>query len=87
MATSVLILDDARNHARYRCDGNSKTWIDDGTAAAQINARLAESGGIKPSPVDGMIYTQMTHGGNDVIASYGPIVGPRPAGVDEYGRM
>ena len=37
-------------------------------------------------PFDGHRYVVRTNGNPDLVASYGPIVGPRPAGVDEYGR-
>lgn len=87
MATSVLILDDARDpYPRYRCAASTKTWVVDGNASAQLEQRLAESaGGTKPA-VDGMVYVYMRHGGDDVIASYGPIVGPLPPARDQFGR-
>jgi len=88
MASTVLILDDARDpYARYRCAGAVKTWVSDGNASAQLELRLAESeGGTRPA-VDGFVYTYMKHGDNAVIASYGPIVGPLPGvGFDVYGR-
>lgn len=83
-----LILVDARPpKAMYVCDGNTKTWVRDGDAGQQIDMRLQESAnGTRPSPWDGYTYRRFEHGGNDVIASYGPIVGPRPDFVDEYGR-
>lgn len=83
-----LVLVDARPpHAMYLCDGNTKTWVRDGDAGTQIDMRLQESkDGTVPSPWDGFTYRRFEHGGNDVIASYGPIVGPRPDFVDEYGR-
>jgi N-acetylmuramoyl-L-alanine amidase len=87
--TTVLILDDVRPpHARWRVDGNTKTWVRDGDASAQVSLRLAESnGGTVPSPVDGFTYKYLQHGSDDVIASYGPIVGPVPSGFDDYGRL
>ena len=85
--TVVLIIDDAREpFARWRCAGNTKTWVDDGNASAQLTARLEECAGGQPSPVDGFLYRHLVHGDNDVIASYGPIVGPIPLGFDQYGR-
>lgn len=39
-----------------------------------------------PSPIDGFRYATIRNGDPTFIASYGPIIGPRPAGVDEYGR-
>lgn len=87
--TTVLILDDVRPpHARWRVGPNSKTWVRDGDASQQISLRLAESnGGTVPSPVDGFTYRYLQHGSDDVIASYGPVVGPAPDGFDDYGRM
>jgi hypothetical protein len=87
MASSVLILEDANAPgAIYRCGPESKTWIRDGGMSAQVFARLDESaGGTRPA-VDGYIYHYMKNGNLDVVASYGPIVGPRPDGHDEYGR-
>lgn len=38
------------------------------------------------SPIDGFRYAVIRNGDPTFIASYGPIVGPRPAVVDEYGR-
>jgi N-acetylmuramoyl-L-alanine amidase len=37
-------------------------------------------------PLDGFRYAVLTNANPDLIASYGPIIGPRPPGVDEYGR-
>jgi hypothetical protein len=83
-----LCIEDARPpHAYYKSDGLVKTWVRDQDTKLQLDARLAESeGGTKPSPVDGFTYKFLRHGGNDVIASYGPIIGPIPDGHDEYGR-
>jgi hypothetical protein len=36
--------------------------------------------------IDGHRYSVVTHGDPNLIASFGPIIGPRPSGVDEYGR-
>lgn len=36
--------------------------------------------------IDGHRYSTITHGDPNLIASFGPIVGPRPGGVDQYGR-
>lgn len=86
--TVKLVLEDVRPpHARWLCDGNTKTWIRDGDASQQIDLRLEESAAGLPSPIDGFVYRLLRHGGDDVIASYGPVVGPRPDGFDEYGRM
>lgn len=83
----LVLVDDRPPHATYLCDGATKSWVRDGDAGQQINARLEESrNGTVPSPWDGFVYREFRHGGNDVIASYGPIVGPRPDFVDEYGR-
>ena len=86
MASSVLILEDANPPgAIYRCGPESKTWIRDGGMSAQVFARLDESaGGTRPA-VDGYVYHYMRNGNLDVIRSYGPIIGPRPDGHDEYG--
>lgn len=85
----VLVITDVRPpHARWKSDGVIKTWIT-GDMAPQIDARLAESAnGTKPSPVDGFTYRELRHGDNDVIASYGPIVGQHPgAPFDGHGRI
>jgi len=85
-----LVLKDVRNpnnEPTYICDSNTKTWVKDWDAYIQLEQRLSEcDGGTKPSPWDGITYRLFEHAGADVIASYGPIVGPRPPGVDEYGR-
>lgn len=39
-----------------------------------------------PNPIDGHRYAVVRNGDASFIASYGPIVGPIPPGVDEYGR-
>jgi N-acetylmuramoyl-L-alanine amidase len=82
--SNVLILQDVRNTARYRCGPDTKSWIRDGNMSAQISMRLEETkrDGVA---VDGFRYTEMSNGNVDFIRSTGPIVGPRPAGVDEYG--
>lgn len=86
--TVKLVLTDVRNAAVYLCDANTKTWVDNGHTAAELAKRITESqGGTVPSPWDGFTYREFIHAGNEVIASYGPIVGPRPSGVDEYGRL
>ena len=36
--------------------------------------------------IDGHRYSVVTNGDPHLVASFGPIIGPRPAGVDEYGR-
>ena len=86
--TTVLILEDAREpFPRYRCGASSKTWIRDGDALAQCELRLGESaGGTRPA-IDGFVYTYLRHGGDDVIASYGPLVGPVPPQRDTFGRL
>lgn len=88
MASTKLVLCDVRGtKPAYLCDGNTKTWISDGNAMQQILMRLDESkGGTVPSPVDGFVYKRLDHGGDDVIVSYGPIVGAIPPGFDKYGR-
>jgi hypothetical protein len=87
--TTVLIIEDVRNGAIYKSVGSHKTWVDNGHDAEQLFMRRDESAAAPDhrSPVDGFNYHYLRHGGNDVIGSYGPIVGPRPAGVDEYGRI
>lgn len=82
--TTVLVLEDARNGAWYRCGADTKSWIRDGNMAAQIIARLEETNASGVA-IDGMRYTKLTNGNIDFIRSTGPIVGPVPAGVDEYG--
>jgi len=87
MATSVLILEDANPPgAMYRCGPESKTWIADGGASGQVWLRINESSNGTRMAVDGFIYHYMKNGNLDVVASYGPIIGPRPEGHDEYGR-
>ena len=89
MANKVIVIRDVRDpFAQWKSDGVVKSWIQ-GDFAAQIDLRLAESaGGTRPSPVDGLTYVEVRHGDNDVIASYGPIIGPHPgAPFDEYGRI
>lgn len=85
----VLVIEDIRPpHAVWKSNGVSKTWVRDGDASIQIQLRVAESAnGTKPSPVDGFIYKFLRHGDNDVIASYGPVLGPIPQGFDAYGRL
>jgi hypothetical protein len=82
--SNVLVLNDARNGARYRCGPDSKSWIRDGHMAAQVDARIAETMAHGVAQ-DGFRYTEMTNGNVDFIRSCGPIVGPAPAGVDDYG--
>lgn len=85
----VLIVTDVRApYARWKSNGVVKSWIT-GHFAAQVDMRLAEcANGTKPSPVDGFTYKELKHGDNEVIASYGPVVGPHPgAQYDEYGRL
>lgn len=90
----VLCIEDAQPpHAYYKSDGFKKVWVRDQDAKLQIDQRLAEcesapgkGDGVRPSPVDGLTYRYMRHGGVDVIASYGPIDGPVPDGHDVYGR-
>jgi hypothetical protein len=36
--------------------------------------------------IDGHRYSVVTNGNANLVASFGPIIGPRPPGVDEYGR-
>jgi hypothetical protein len=36
--------------------------------------------------IDGHRYSVVQNGNVHLVASFGPIIGPRPAGVDEYGR-
>ncbi len=62
--------------------------MNSGLADQQLSMRLAESrDGTVPSPVDGFTYRLLTHGDDEVIASYGPIVGPAPDGFDAWGRL
>ena len=83
--SNVLVLEDARNGTWYRCGPESKTWVQDGHMAEQLNMRIAETGqdGVA---VDGFRYVKVRNGNVNFITSCGPILGPRPAGVDEYGR-
>lgn len=82
--SNVLILEDVRNGAWYRCGPESKSWVRDGHMSAQLNMRLEETavGGVA---IDGFRYTKITNGNADFVRSTGPIIGPRPTGVDEYG--
>jgi len=82
--SNVLVLEDARNGAWYRCGPDTKSWIRDGNMSAQVIKRLEETAAAGVA-VDGFRYTKMTNGNVDFIRSCGPIVGPVPAGVDEYG--
>jgi hypothetical protein len=36
--------------------------------------------------IDGHRYSVVQNGNTHLVASFGPIIGPKPAGVDEYGR-
>lgn len=93
-----FVLVDTRNGATYLVNENSKTWINDGDVIPQLHARIRESApgsdpntaidivGTQPSPVDGMIYRFKKNGNGDFIASYGPIIGPRPANVNNWGK-
>jgi hypothetical protein len=36
--------------------------------------------------IDGHRYSVVTTGNEHVVASFGPIIGRRPTGVDDYGR-
>lgn len=51
--------------------------------AAPFPASLPPTAGVA---IDGYHYSVITHGDPHFIASFGPFVGPRPGGVDEYGR-
>lgn len=88
MASTKLVLCDVRDpKPAYLCGDVDKTWISDGNAMAQVLRRLDESkGGTVPSPTDGFVYKRLDHGGDDVIASYGPISGDVPPGRDRFGR-
>lgn len=86
----VLVIKDQRApYAVYKSNGVVKTWVKHGDAALELEKRLVEcANGTKPSPWDGFIYKEFRHAGDDVIAGYGPIIGPHPgAPFDEYGRM
>jgi N-acetylmuramoyl-L-alanine amidase len=82
--SNVLVLEDARNGAWYRVGPDSKSWVRDGHMAEQLNARLAETAQFGVAQ-DGFRYVKMRNGDVNFIRSCGPIVGPVPAGVDEYG--
>lgn len=83
--SNVLVLEDARNGVWYRCGADSKTWVQDGNMAEQLNLRIAETEQAGCG-VDGFRYIKMRNGNVNFITSCGPIIGPRPPGVDEYGR-
>jgi hypothetical protein len=82
--SNVLVLEDVRNGAWYRCGADTKSWVRDGHMSAQIISRLEETQ-VSGVAIDGFRYTKVTNGNVDFIRSCGPIVGPRPDGVDEYG--
>jgi hypothetical protein len=84
-----LVIKDVRPpNAVWLSDGHTKSWVDSGATATQLDQRLAESkGGTVASPIDGFVYRLLEHGSDDVIASYGPVVGPVPDGFDAWGRL
>lgn len=87
MTVKLVIKDQRVPHAVWISDGVVKTWVNDGAVAAQLDLRIAESaGGTKPSPWDGLVYREFKHSDDAVIASYGVVVGPIPAGFDQWGR-
>ena len=88
-AMIVLVIKDVRApYAVWKSNGVVKSWVRDGDASLEIEKRIAESAnGTKPSPWDGFTYKEFKHSGNDVIATYGPIMGPKPDGFDDYGRL
>ena len=67
------IFDDRPPHAQWRSDGTVKSWINDGGESTIISARANQ-----------IVHTT----DNQVIASYGPVVGPHPGPpFDQYGRI
>ena len=82
--STVVVLEDGRNGTWYRCGLEAKSWVQDGNMAAQLIMRIDETSKSGVA-VDGIRYVKMKNGNRDYIRSTGPIVGPMPPGVDEYG--
>lgn len=88
MGFQLVLVDVRGDQPVYLVGLGFKTWQPDGNAWAQILTRLSEcEDGTKPSPWDGIVWRRFDHGGDDVIASYGPIYGAVPPGRDQYGRL
>lgn len=86
----VVVIKDVRPpYAVWKSNGVVKSWVNDGNVTAELDKRIAEcANGTKPSPWDGIIYKEFKHSDNTVIASYGPITGPKPGPpFDDYGRL
>jgi hypothetical protein len=89
----VLILEDVRTGAIYKCvPGGGMYWIQDGVVAQELFKRRDEAAEAPDgrSPVDGMRYHYLRHGGDHVISGYGPILNPDgalPPGTDRWGRV
>ena len=84
---TVLVLEDqAPPYATWRCAGAVKSWVQTVAMKEQLMHRVDECKGGGVSPYDGLRYTFMSHRDPEVIASYGPVVGPCPDGFDSFGR-
>jgi hypothetical protein len=86
----VLLLEDVRTGAIYKCSpGGGMIWIQDGNVALELFKRRDEAAAAPDgrSPVDGMRYHYLRHGGDHVVVGYGPIVGDLPPGTDRSGRV
>lgn len=86
----VLLLEDVRTGAIYKCaPGGGMIWIQDGEAAVELFKRKDEAAAAPDhrSPVDGMRYHYLRHGGDHVIVGYGPIIGDVPPRTDRWGRV
>lgn len=57
--------------------------VDYTKAPPELPPSLVLSSGVA---IDGHRYSVVKTGNSHVVASFGPIIGPRPPGVDEYGR-
>jgi hypothetical protein len=86
----VLLLEDVRTGAIYKCaPGGGMVWIQDGNVAQELFKRKDEAAASPDgrSPVDGMRYHYLRHGGDHVVCGYGPIEGDLPPGTDRWGRV
>lgn len=68
---------------KYRVMEATGQQVDYSVAPAELPASLTLSDDVA---IDGHRYSVVRNGNVHLVASFGPIIGPRLAGVDEYGR-
>jgi hypothetical protein len=84
-ATTKVWIDNGNVAAQlqYRVMEATGKAVDYSKPPEPLPASLTLSSGVA---IDGHRYSVVRNGNPDLVASFGPIIGPRPAGVDEYGR-